>query len=767
MKLLKLYVKNYVKFKEAELNLDRIGITKIIGKNLDSNTKLVPADVDTNAVGKTALVSGISQLIFASTPVTQDIKSKAKKDVFKKKDSAIELTVKHENDEYVFGKHSNGKTIHYDIVKNGENTNTRTMKYPEEKIRSMFDMTEDEFYTLWSISSTRPSKLQYGSTASRFQFFTNFFKLNNHDELRKIFNSMLRESKEAKAALTEIVSQIEKLDTIDSSAAQELKTQIKSSKKTIQELSAEYSDLHEKKTNAALYENSHAPVRTLRELCNTELTSTRQIKKLITDAERIVYSAENLENYLENKAIYDKELKRYKEKKSSLKSKLKKYGKPDFDDYEKQKKTLNIEISKVKDTARLETDYDAASHKALKKKLKNVDISTLDETKQQIVARKTSLRETIEALESVSGCKTCPTCLSSLNESKVEKLLKQSRNDIEKENEKLESINQTLQDVRKLERLNSELENYEKKSAAKQSYYELKKRQEKLLKWDNYFSLLSEYENLEAPKEPKNTGEIFDYTKDDIENYKKIISVGALVLPIYEKYLDIENQKLHLPKIEKRLQRVSAELETLQSELPSIVSKLEVAKKNNELLVELEKRKKDLKLKAGDADILSMLTDAYSNKGIKLILIRYIASVIEKNMNQYAPLVYPEPIKFKFNVVNDREFSILREIKTKKGNETDDVRVLSGAESRAFSFLLPLAILPLIPKEKRLNVMILDEPTVNMGEARLELFTKNFIPKLNQIVPHLIIVSTGDENYQNCETFQIIKKGGISMVERA
>ena len=82
IELQQLTVKNYVKYKEATLPLNRIGVTKITGKNLDSTSKLTNVNDDTNAVGKTALLSAISQIIFASNPLTQDVKSKAKKDVF-------------------------------------------------------------------------------------------------------------------------------------------------------------------------------------------------------------------------------------------------------------------------------------------------------------------------------------------------------------------------------------------------------------------------------------------------------------------------------------------------------------------------------------------------------------------------------------------------------------------------------------------------------------------------------------------------------------
>ncbi len=763
MKLKGLWVKNYVRFKKAYLPLDVVGITKIIGKNLDSNTKLVPAGDDTNAVGKTALVSGISQLVFASTPVTQDIKSKAKKDVFKGKKTSIGLEIEHQDKEYMLEKKSKSTGVEYLIHRDKENTHVRTKKYPEEKIRSMFDMTEDEFYTLWSISSSRPSKLQLGTAATRFQFFTNFFKLNSHDEVRKLFNGMLRNAKESKAALHEILSQIDTMSLLSEEQLQELGTKLEKYKNKAQKLSKEYSDLHAKELDLAFIREAKPLMKKWSDLTQgLSVESESDIKKLLDEASRILEKAKTHDKYLIKKESYRNARNKYTHDKKKLKDTISKFSGTAPKDFAKTMRKLEVEKAQLVAALKNKPNFDKAAYDLAKKLISGADKSALEEKKEKLQNRIAVNEDTYRTLEKLKGHSNCPTCTAKLNQKVSDGLVKHHRQEAASSKKKLAEVKEVL----------SAFDTFEELSAArvkKKDYEESKERLtcvekqiRELAKWQAYFDAAEKLAELEKPKKPE-VPEGLDFSKEEIDKYREIKNTASLVLPIYTRYTQMDTSKIL--SVKEEIDRVKDELEQTNLKIPKLTSQYDLALRDCKEYKRLKQRKKSLAKEADDIQVLEMLVDAYSNKGIKLMLIRHIASVVEKNMNEYAPLVYPEPIKFKFQVVNDREFNIVRECTTKKGKETDDVRVLSGAESRAFSFLLPLAIMPLIPKERRLNVMILDEPTVNMGSARLELFVKNFIPKLNQLVQHLIIVSTGDEQYANCKTYQITKHKGQSKLE--
>lgn len=791
MKLISLSVKNYVKFKEATLPLDRIGVTKITGKNLDSNTKLAPAGDDTNAVGKTALLSGIPQLVFASNPMTQEIKTKAKKDAFKRKDASISLQIEpKDNKQYTLEKKTNGKSTQFVIHKGDENTNVRTQAYPEEKIRQMFDMTEDEFYTLWFISSSKPSKIQYGSAASRLQFFTNFFRLNNYDEVRKIFNGMLRKAKDAKIALTEVATHIESLNVKDEAYLKELKADLAKLKEKAEVYSKEYSDLHALEIDLAFLQDSADLFKKWEKLAGKmEKATAKDIKKIISKAQTVVDQAASHESYVVRHKVYLKEKAKYKERSEKYSQQLKdaKPSTPKPKNFQKELADLNDAISKLSqklDTKKEElqdltsTDYDKSAYKKAKDRIKGVvyeDIIRFKEEASDKYAVAVNTRNSLKALVKHSSC---PTCNHKIDTHLSKALYKKASKDADKYADRIADLRKQISDYDTFKELEKAKETYEanlKEAEALEANIqtlekELKvKRKEKeaMSVWEDYFAIESKLSSLEKPEKPVAPKE-FNYSEEEVDRSKDLVSLGNLVLPNFERYYSVKCTKtrMTLDQVKERTEYLRSKMDKTNSLIPKLTSKIELAKQAIKEYEKLMSRKKELKAAASDTDVLEMLVDAYSNKGLKLLLIKYIASVIEKNMNQYASLVYPEDVTFKFEVVNDREFNILRGTKRGKKIEYDDVRVLSGAESRAFSFLLPLAIMPLIPKERRLNVMVLDEPTNNMGAARMELFVKSFIPKLNQLVPHLVIISTSDEVYQNSVSYQITKKDGKSKLRK-
>lgn len=791
MKLKSLKVKNYICFKEAILPLDRVGVTKVTGKNLDSNTKLAPAGDDTNAVGKTALLSGIPQLVFASNPMTQDIKTKAKKDAFKTKGASIELVVEpKDNKIYTLQKLSKGKSTQFAIHKGSENTNVRTQAYPEEKIRQMFDMTEDEFYTLWFISSSKPSRIQYGSAASRLQFFTNFFRLNNYDEVRKIFNGMLRKAKDAKIALAEVATHIESLNLKDEARLAELKANLKKLKEKSEVYSKEYSELHALEIDLSFLQNSSDLFKKWEKLVGKDsVTTEKSVKKLMSKAEVIVEQAVQYESYVVKQKIYSKEKIKYKERKISYADQMKAAScateKPS--NFYEELSSINNVISKL--TQKIEnkkeeiqriskTTYDKDSYKTHKAHTRGLSYKDLCREKEYASDKFAVAESTKNSFKALANHANCPTCKHEINQELSNTLYKKALKDANKYYEIITNLRKQISRYETFQELSKAKAEYERSqeqivsleeslNSLEKDLKKAEKEKTKLLAWEPYFEIQTKLELLEKPTKPKAPKE-FNYSSEEVEYNKAVLSLGALVLPNFERYYAVKSIKTNmtLDSVKERTEYLRSKMDKVNSIIPKLTSKIDLAKQALREYEKLQERRKELKSSAEDADVLEMLVDAYSNKGLKLLLIKHIASVIEKNMNQYASLVYPEPVTFKFEVVNDREFNILRGSKRAGKTHYDDVRVLSGAESRAFSFLLPLAIMPLIPKERRLNVMVLDEPTNNMGAARMELFVKSFVPKLNQLVPHLVIISTSDEVYSNSVSYQITKKDGKSKLRK-
>jgi len=80
--------------------------------------------------------------------------------------------------------------------------------------------------------------------------------------------------------------------------------------------------------------------------------------------------------------------------------------------------------------------------------------------------------------------------------------------------------------------------------------------------------------------------------------------------------------------------------------------------------------------------------------------------------------------------------------------------------------LLWLSLLSLVPAQNRSNILILDEPDVNMGDEMRENFIK-FLPMLNKIVPHIIVITPKSERiYPNATYYTVIKEKGWSRIEQ-
>ena len=164
--------------------------------------------------------------------------------------------------------------------------------------------------------------------------------------------------------------------------------------------------------------------------------------------------------------------------------------------------------------------------------------------------------------------------------------------------------------------------------------------------------------------------------------------------------------------------------------------------------------------------LVKILETAYAPKGLKNIVMANLCSKVEKNLNVYAPLLYSEAVRFTLDV-SETQLNILI-TRVFDGKEvTCDVRRLSGAESRQFNLLFPLALLPLVPSNQRLNVMVLDEPTANLDEAAVDLFSNRFLPKLKELVPHVIVLSPNllPIDVEEAETLWVVRENGVSSLQ--
>lgn len=777
IKLLGVRHKNTVIFEDAYLPLDYVGITQIRGENKDSKTGALK---DPNAAGKSVLVRPIPEIIFASSPLTEGIKTKARRDLFTSSDSAFSLDIEHGGKNITVTKAAKGKSFEYIVEEDSKNIKVRRKDYTEAKIREMFGYTEDEFYTQWYIDSRRISPLQIGSAAKRLHFFTKFFRLDDTDETRKIFLAMLREAKLKKASYDTLLSEIKELGKLDPD---------------IESLRKEYKRKKKEKDNVVKYidtlKNEYVKKTQLLELL-PKLQEYKNACEIVSVPVGEVKKAkaafvEQVEKYEQNKtavnrlAVYEKRLSDYERDSKRLQQANKEAKKAGLDVKKASRKVKDLSKQKHE----LQAKYKKQKH-FITKAPKSFDFGRLSELKKKKFQKTeyyesniSKLEHSLETYESFEKelthehgkDGTCPLCQSKLSsknknlksvvtdiisrnrgllreERKLLKLANEYENLVEQEKEFKKAKKEILKAEKELKRIKIE---YEKVSSLHKRYLKLEKIQDR-------------YSDLEQPRKP----EIDTAVCSDKEYFlfKNTLNNINLIHGMENKELDELNPK----RLKKEISKLKKELakntvQDVSDRFIEVSTKLESELNKHKKHKQLSKKIKALQSDVDDIPVLETLVKAYSNKGFKLVLIQYLAAKLEKNLNTYAPLLYAEKIKFYIRVNSVNSFEILAERKINGSLRCSDVHTLSGAESRAFSFLLPLAILPMIPESRRLNVMVLDEPLQNMGEARKDLFVNSFIPKLKTLIPHIVILSTDNEYYKDSRILYVVKEKSKSRLE--
>ncbi len=188
--------------------------------------------------------------------------------------------------------------------------------------------------------------------------------------------------------------------------------------------------------------------------------------------------------------------------------------------------------------------------------------------------------------------------------------------------------------------------------------------------------------------------------------------------------------------------------------------KQELIKHSNALDEKIKENKKIEKEQEYIEDyikLLNQIRDLYSKDGIQKELRNIVRPQIEKNTRELFD-------KFNFgsysNIQLDEDYNI-----TVQGpKETIDLNMLSGGEKIAIALALRLGITKVISNNSRLELLILDEPTIHLDEER----RKDLISIIQSInmIPQMIVVSH-DEELEEISTnyIKVDKINSISKID--
>jgi DNA repair exonuclease SbcCD ATPase subunit len=742
--------------------LARKGLTAIVGRN---------------GSGKSLLLNALSNVLLNSTPVTV-VKGRSKRDLFGTK-SQINVTGIFGKHQWTLAKVSKGKSVSYALAKDGRDIKIRTIAQAEAKIADLRKLSEDEFYSLVYIDSRRPNSFQHGSPAGRIDYFTSIFRLDSFDAVRSVLNSRLHSIRGDLNSIEEVKSQIKELGVPHSTI--EDRRQLEKLKSEAANLTAKYSKLHSQlmlsKLQAANRQDYLMLVETFGEDKLTNQTQGIALKRrLKAEALALEEKKEQATKYEE----YQEAVATFNQRRTKLLTELETLRVPkDCTTWlattpkhkQKIRKRMTLLRADIDKLRKAIDDAQADDKGTVTKLAKYADLdvgkteNTLAKATKQLHQVEGTLTKFDQHFESHTDSAYCPVCLTHLS-AKAIRVIKQSLT------RRLKTVSLRVDNLKKQLSLHSDYEEAKKRleatdnsrrllSSKKFRLATLKKkwealnefREEDVKRWLTVTDLLKK-----APPKPV----VKSISMATIVSRLQMVKAQEVALARVLPTLGSWGKKVgSVSKLEAQIERVNGSLLSVNAKIPELQSRIDVAVSERKRRTKLRHRLQELETRTQDIPVYEALVDAYSNKGIKLLQIKRLAAMTERNLNMYSSLLYANKFRFKLSVdVNKFDVTVHRMYG--KRVISSDVRNLSGAESRAFSFLLPLAILPMIPADRRYNVLILDEPTANMDPIMQHSFINDFLPRLNTIVPHIIVVTPLAENFSKAKVITVTNINGES-----
>ena len=710
-------------FKDQVFNLDTGKINVITGHNHNSGG----GKDDPNGVGKSFFFSAIPEFILDEPAIG------TKKDKSRVGRRTLELTRDGIKYKIVRAFTSGRESI--TVYKNNKDLGIRELKEAKAYINKVIGLNKAEVYTFLHINFMSPHPLIAGDTATRRAFFTSFFR---QFELLEHYRTLVAaEVSKVKLRAAQYVEAKRHAETLQSKLPKESLTELRTTKKKL----------------AAKFESLSASLPRLMEAA--ELSA--QVSSITSKETRQKVAYLGLEEKFSEAALLkkSKELKAEGRSLSSLlgaiearQSKLDRIPK-----LEASIENLKAEFSDLGDIPD-KKDIESRIEKYTSS-LKLLSSSFEDgEEKRRALVRKVSDAES--ALEHLEDCTRgeCSQCGSKIkvDSGKVEEkkeasaLLRSLKNSLRQQEDKLKDIANQEASLRRKKKTADDLID-----AARTS--------------DNLKSRIASLkENLESLREElsvKDTSDKETLEKQLEEVDRKLDAIEELLpkAKVLSRWKELPQEIKDNLGESGSLASMQAELSKINTELSYVSSRLSVAEEIATGLEEINKRVQELSDSEEVLEELEILTKALSKKGAETIVIKSLCSQVQQQINRYSKLVMPEDYVFGLDMGTDFSIQVTRLYGGKE--RSSDVRKLSGAESGLFSLVLLVALLSFIPKHRRPNLLIMDEPMATMGESNIERFIR-FLPTLKSVIPNIVIITPKQvERFKDldAEIWTVEKKG--------
>lgn len=702
-------------FKKQTFVLDSGHINLVLGQNFNGGGSSNP-----NGAGKSLFFSQIIEFI-TDEPIIG-----VKKDKIRRGTRILEFSKAGKR--YKVTRSFTGGKEKIVVERNGKDLEIRELREAKDLVDMVIGLSKEELYTFVYLDSQVGHPLIHGDTAVRKNFFVSFFKqFGILATFRKLVSTQVDLCKTDLVRIEEATGRMQALKAkLPAVPIKKLKDQVSELQEESNSLSVTIPEL----IRANDIKEKYLSIKPkLHSLClETRVDSLESVSGKRKELRALGRELSQEQDLLDRYNEWTKSNAEHAEKLVKLEEKL------DFSvPLEELVQKLN-RLTKTKDEV----------YTNLRKARSSVESGKeeLDATRH-LVKR---LEHRIKHLESDSG--KCPTCGGDYVDTKSASDLKEARLSIRAEAKKLKSIEEELEaNTLELEELKTRFSKLDKQVTS----------------LDLRCTSLNEYKSLKnsssiPPVKPKRSQEQINLGLAGVDT---VLDQLSSMIPMFElkaEWLSVSMEtKAKLRTLD--LAEINQKMLSISSKLAAATVEYELASSVRAEISELSDRIGELNSKVEDLDALKVLEGAFSKKGIELILIKSLCSSLEQQVNKYSKLIFPEDYTFTFEL--DTNFSILVTRVHNSSAETSDVRKLSGAERKLFSLVLLISLLTFIPKSKRTNLLVLDEPTAAMGEDNKASLIR-FLPVLQSIIPNIIVITPLDkQDYAviNPKVWTVQKKG--------
>lgn len=662
-----------------------------------------------NGVGKSLFFSSIAEMFYDPLIGTRQDKVKSGSKFISFQRGKSEVTVR---------SNFRGRSEHLELLVNGEVQTGRKKGNTKENLAKWWPITENDYKTYGYLDSAVNHPLARGTTTERKAFFTSFFGLDRLDHERRIIKIELDKIKKVKAAYNELnATFIEvKKDMLSKHDREDLEKQQSTLDRKVRQLRAQYEN-YQRVASLLEFENlAKDKIKALKKI----LPDLSNFDDYFSDLKKRLSKAEENQDQLEEWQQYKKDLQRYEKAIADLDMSK------SLEDLEKR--------SRLYQKAKLVLEEDEPT-----KPSKPKAVEKPEQEKDKLIVSSSNLKHQIEHARKFGSGK-CPTCGQDVKAEPVEKL-----------ESKRKKVLAQLEQWSVFEDFESEQEHYE--SELKQykeaiEKFEKAKLDSKKFKADH--ELYLKRRNLEKPTKVERPKEV-----EDVEPLKQEYELLKFCQPHVEKIIQLDS-------VDRTVEFDVDKMNAAQEKLSGVKAKLEVHASVKGRAAKMRERLLVLQDKMQEEQALQLLLEGYADKNVKRLIIEAISSHLMETVNYYAQFVFDN---YKFEFIWGTQIQILVH-RPKLG--TTDVRKLSGAQSKLFTLILVLSLLKFVPSNKRLSMLIMDEPTASFHDKTIDQFHK-LLPHLNQIIPSIVVITPKQNErmeganevtvVQNADGFSTIMKG--------